>query len=300
MTLTQLRRSPANNAFTLIELLVVIAIIAILAAILFPVFAQARAKARQSSCLSNQKQIGTAILSYNQDFDDAYPMAIYYPAGGTGSGSSTWLSWPAIIQPYLKNTQVLICPSETQTLGPVPGTFTPAYPNGISVNYLYNFYLGGNSDNLTAGTFTNNLPNVKSPATVVMLVDGGSNPQSSVNQSPTDPTTWKENIGGKPAGPNTLISNNHGPYLLLNSGSATLPDATYVDYGGPLARHNGMSNVLWADGHAKAARIESFYKLYGTGEVANKPTDTARDPVLWAANWSPCLDPYYGCNYTNP
>ncbi len=89
-----------RRGFTLIELLVVIAIIAILAAILFPVFARAREKARQSSCLSNIKQIGLAVMSYCQDYDEMYP---YYNQYGA--------YWPGRLVPYIKNTQIFACPS---------------------------------------------------------------------------------------------------------------------------------------------------------------------------------------------
>ena len=89
---------------TLIELLVVIAIIAILAAILFPVFAKAREKARQSSCLSNIKQIGLAVNMYIQDYDELYPRYAQSIAG------STWY-WPIRLAPYVKNTQIFACPS---------------------------------------------------------------------------------------------------------------------------------------------------------------------------------------------
>jgi prepilin-type N-terminal cleavage/methylation domain-containing protein/prepilin-type processing-associated H-X9-DG protein len=93
-----------RTGFTLIELLVVIAIIAILAAILFPVFAKAREKARQSSCLSNIKQISLGILSYAQDYDERM-MYRYYAVGAIG------YNWDAMIQPYIKNTQIFRCPS---------------------------------------------------------------------------------------------------------------------------------------------------------------------------------------------
>ena len=102
----------AKQGFTLIELLVVIAIIAILAAILFPVFARARENARRASCQSNMKQIGIGILQYVQDYDERYPMRVYWDST---SGSTT--GWSFIIQPYLKSTQVLQCPSEKTAPG---------------------------------------------------------------------------------------------------------------------------------------------------------------------------------------
>ncbi len=103
------RRRAAAQAFTLIELLVVIAIIAILAAILFPVFAQARAKARQAACLSNMKQLGLAIIQYTQDYDGV----ILPSARGTGTPSPTnpLVSWPSLIYPYVKSQGVYVCPS---------------------------------------------------------------------------------------------------------------------------------------------------------------------------------------------
>ena len=94
-----------RKGFTLIELLVVIAIIAILAAILFPVFAKAREKARQTSCLSNMKQLGLGMLQYAQDYDEMMPQ-VYQ-----GSPPTYW--WFIMIQPYLKNTQLYRCPSNT-------------------------------------------------------------------------------------------------------------------------------------------------------------------------------------------
>ena len=103
------RQSERRHAFTLIELLVVIAIIAILAAILFPVFAQAREKARQASCLSNLKQIGIALTMYQSDYDSQYPPSQL----GTGTNI---VSWPTMLQPYIKNEQVFVCPSSS------PGT----------------------------------------------------------------------------------------------------------------------------------------------------------------------------------
>ena len=96
------RRSNTHHSFTLIELLVVIAIISLLAAILFPVFAQAREKARQTACMSNEKQLALGVLMYAQDNDERLPP--------TQAADNTL--WPDILNPYVRNTQVRLCPSD--------------------------------------------------------------------------------------------------------------------------------------------------------------------------------------------
>ena len=104
-----------KKAFTLIELLVVIAIIAILAAILFPVFAQARDKARSASCLSNEKQIGLGLMMYTQDYDETYPTAYQYKnntATTNGGSAGGYIHYSAMIQPYIKSENVWVCPSD--------------------------------------------------------------------------------------------------------------------------------------------------------------------------------------------
>jgi prepilin-type N-terminal cleavage/methylation domain-containing protein/prepilin-type processing-associated H-X9-DG protein len=104
----------SRKGFTLIELLVVIAIIAILAAILFPVFARAREKARQASCSSNLKQLATAAMMYIQDYDEMTPAMFRTGAhtGQTGNGLG-YYTWHEAIQPYTKNWQMFKCPSNT-------------------------------------------------------------------------------------------------------------------------------------------------------------------------------------------
>jgi prepilin-type N-terminal cleavage/methylation domain-containing protein/prepilin-type processing-associated H-X9-DG protein len=115
----QLGRRPA---FTLIELLVVIAIIAILAAILFPVFAQARERARMSACLSNERQLGTALMMYVQDYDETFPY-IRFHAASAQKGQRCYV-WKNAIAPYLKSIDVLGCPSNPVSRT-VPGMPSP-------------------------------------------------------------------------------------------------------------------------------------------------------------------------------
>ncbi len=113
-----------RTGFTLIELLVVIAIIAILAAILFPVFAKAREKARQASCNSNLKQIGTAAQMYAQDYDERFPYAYHYHYPGGPDGLRFW---PFQLQPYMANWQIVICPSHEWTYTYSNPDFTASY-----------------------------------------------------------------------------------------------------------------------------------------------------------------------------
>ena len=120
-----------RRGFTLIELLVVIAIIAILAAILFPVFAKAREKARQTSCLNNAKQLGLAFMQYVQDYDEKYPFSSCRYNAAPGPMEYKW--WD-IVYPYIKNNQVYCCPSAAD-----------AGAGKISYNYNYNIGLYGDS-----------------------------------------------------------------------------------------------------------------------------------------------------------
>jgi prepilin-type N-terminal cleavage/methylation domain-containing protein len=148
-----------RTGFTLIELLVVIAIIAILAAILFPVFAQAREKARGATCLSNEKQITTATLMYSQDYDEQFPFAFgYYPGigwmypyvgdvpynweCGGGNCGTKWTTmmtgyWSNSIQPYTKNNAVMLCPSSS-TLIPLSAAQGAGAPAPAKTSLTYN------------------------------------------------------------------------------------------------------------------------------------------------------------------
>lgn len=263
------------TAFTLIELLVVIAIISILAAILFPVFATAREKARQTGCISNLKQTGTAMLMYSQDYDETYALA-FYRQSATAPATNTTTIWARLIQDYTKNTAIFVCPSASGDVGNTVGTGDTAqtrYP----VTYAYNVWFPG-----TGAVGGSDLPQTVNPAQTVLVVDG-------VSAVPTvagiAPDKWKEKRAAtaKTGEPDTLARTG---YLLTHAGAS--PAIGQPEYGAPLARHQGRVNVLWADGHAKSLKTESFYHVPGQ-------TEDPRRPVGYSTWWSPCLEPAFGC-----
>ena len=224
------RKKSMKKGFTLIELLVVIAIIAILAAILFPVFAQAREKARASACLSNCKQIGTGLQLYIDDYDETIPPMIHTsnPTGdiaGAGNNSPratfcvdwTWgwgtghlNTWMDSIFPYVKNVNLFKCPSDTKRAG-----------------YGFNFALGFEA----SGGYLN--PNVQSFATLAAM----NHPSNLVFVC----DTW-------PAG-----TVNNEKYIIVVQGPPYLEIMKNANIG-----HNGGHNYTFVDGHAK------YYK-YGSG-----------------------------------
>jgi prepilin-type N-terminal cleavage/methylation domain-containing protein/prepilin-type processing-associated H-X9-DG protein len=256
--------SKSKRGFTLIELLVVIAIIAILAAILFPVFAQAREKARQISCLSNLKQIGLADMQYSQDYDEALVPDWIGP-------SASWLGyagdqrWMDILQPYVKSVSMFNCPDDAQS-GPakyqysngnegwLPGTsFYNAGSYGIN-----NTYWDGSegvhapSYGATPGASPVALASLAHPATTIHFTEFMSySPESNGGQAGAPEVAWKNT-----AQANTYLA-DMGKYSPLLMGSMQF-------------RHQGGVNVEFCDGHAKYQKpgdvfqkdSQGFYKEF--------------------------------------
>jgi len=268
-----------KKGFTLIELLVVIAIIAILAAILFPVFAKAREKARQISCASNEKQLGLAFIQYTQDYDEKYPCgtvttdvatAVYNGAG-----------WAGQIYSYVKSVGIYKCPDDSTgvtstTINTVPVTLVP-------VSYSYNSDLAtSNTD--TAGTITGSSQPItnaglSSPASTVILSEA-QGLATDVNDTPELNTA---NNAISPAGDGLAISilPTGAPETVFTSAYVTGPTSGSWPGNGPIPAtfpatgiiglHTGLSNYLLADGHVKAYAGQ---KVSG-GVASASPTSAA-------------------------
>lgn len=281
-----MKRSP-RSGFTLIELLVVIAIIAILAAILFPVFAQARAQARKTSCLSNEKQVTLAVLQYVQDFDETIPLVyapnkINDPAGFRYPRGTRTLAWQNLVQPYAKNWQVFVCPDSGLTktdpltsIQPfsnyalIPSSATAGVaswidywwtPNATAWQGLGGVYQDNGYWTVTKSTPSTSLAAIAAPASMTLISEGGL------------PDGWALSGGaGYPYPTGTCGAWIPGvPYL-----------AGYQDYreGGPIGNHmitgggtygkycwqfeagltSGQITVAFLDGHAKTMPLRQYY-----------------------------------------
>ncbi len=231
-----------RRGFTLIELLVVIAIIAILAAILFPVFAKAREKARQTACLNQTKQLGLGLLQYNSDYDEKFPSGNVY-ANCPGQG------WAGEIYSDVKSTAIYKCPDDPNT-GPAGGD--PTAP------YVYSYGFNKNAAGVTQATFGN-------VAKTILLFEGsgssiGGNPKGvadMTNANESNSTAANGAEGGSPGSQNAAGAPASGYNGQLNFVTGQFPDALNgsapFDQSGTVknGRHSDGTNYLLADGHSK-------------------------------------------------
>ncbi|BDI29330.1 hypothetical protein CCAX7_13810 [Capsulimonas corticalis] len=228
--------------FTLIELLVVIAIIAILAAILFPVFAKAREKARAIACVSNLKQLGLGMMQYTQDNDE------HYPIGNNGQGCG----WAGQLYPYIKSTGLYKCPDDGTAPDPATNRFVCSY--GFNENTQGGYSLGGVLSAATA------------PANLVLLFEVTGNTAQVTNPNETDSLAgW-----GNAADWGWLDNGHGGKYSTGKLGNPQWPDTTRLDAANLNGRHTDGSNYALADGHAKYLR--------GTVVSPGKSAVTPNDP----------------------
>jgi prepilin-type N-terminal cleavage/methylation domain-containing protein/prepilin-type processing-associated H-X9-DG protein len=245
--------SSRRSGFTLIELLVVIAIIAILAAILFPVFAQAREKARAIACLSNTNQLGLAQMQYIQDNDETYPQGMNWDASYQSYAANP-AGWAGQIYPYVKSTGVFHCPDDPT--GTIPGaynnTYYPiSYEANTNIMNITHTKTGTPATDASFGSVSKTIMLLEVQGDQTDMTDGGGIPET-VSPSTYGYTTngkpniSRGNINGKPGYCYiaTGITRGDGPKAVQGGVSGNLLATTGV--------HNGTSNYLFADGHAKA------------------------------------------------
>lgn len=236
-------QTKTRHAFTLIELLVVIAIIAILAAILFPVFAKAREQARKTACLSNEKQIGTALVMYAQDYDESYPVRYGDYETLPGSVDKLQMSWKSMLYPYIKSYDVFKCPSnDAAKVGmnawdPVTSTYVsnPVYKSGYAIwlpqgfGFAASIFPNGVSDVTT-------LASLAYPAQELVVIE--------------DHYLWGD------VGPYLSYCEPSGPSCDSNS----IPGAS--SWGSGHAKKAG--NIVYFDGHAKYRHLrDTFVDAHG-------------------------------------
>ncbi|RYG68659.1 DUF1559 domain-containing protein [bacterium] len=254
----QIRCSKVRKGFTLIELLVVIAIIAILAAILFPVFGRARENARRSSCQSNLKQIGLGLTQYSQDYDERMPRTWFgIDKDASGIGRFKWMD---AIYPYVKSEQIFNCPSDdsSSTRSAINKNALYKYHDGntsTGMGYNYGSYGANNSyydigpEALPPFSRSATLASIQAPSTTVWIAD----------TLPTDTTnaayhTFEFNWATRADQPTGSIQVGSVPTLKGTGSSVGLG-----------ARHLDTTTALYCDGHVKSIKLDSLMQPGTTG-----------------------------------
>lgn len=263
-----------KKGFTLIELLVVIAIIAILAAILFPVFAQAKESAKRTSDLSNTKQIGLAFMMYANDNDDfSATVSKQKQAGYDGVQTSSYTSWYNDLQPYVKNWQMFISPGRNDTFGSVPGCQDHVNPTQKCLGYGYNDGLVSDSGYGMLNTQTvdvngktlrsgRNLSQISTPAQMVAFGSSNDNP---------------------------------GYSIALDNIMSNYPDLISSQR----LRFNGRFNYGFADGHAKLVLTNAAEYAGFSAGLIGRPANQV-DAAMWCIDPSFVPDPQFASNNSFP
>ncbi len=243
---------PSRRGFTLIELLVVIAIIAILASILFPVFSRARAKARQTACLSNMKQLALALNMYAQDYDGVLPAWCFGATGNSDNCASQGAyTWDAVVQPYTKNIQILTCPDS-----PFGRTVSGGADNGVAVrSYAMPRYVGDPYGTSNAGMAyadcSIDLP--PHPSDTVLLMEKGQRGIGYVGDATAESFQQSHSCTGQGlktdpyhnGGKNFAFLDGHakwynetaGPFSVLTAGIGEPPAVSHQQYEKHVAGH---------------------------------------------------------------
>jgi prepilin-type N-terminal cleavage/methylation domain-containing protein/prepilin-type processing-associated H-X9-DG protein len=243
----------SRKGFTLIELLVVIAIIAILAAILFPVFGRARENARRTSCQNNLKQFGLAAMQYVQDHDGFYPRVSFEttdpaPTGLPKIAGNRWI-WQEVLFPYYKSLQVIYCPSNTTT----KPTFGSNIDGSSSGNYGMNYHIAPPSNPVVhEAKFTR-------PASTYMMVDSGTYSIGTASVLNKSGAAYHPGAGRSSS---TACNGYSG---------AQLKDCKE-------GRHFEGVNMAFADGHVKWLKSEIPFQQASIAQGAWNPTGTIMNP----------------------